>query len=157
MTRQSLRRAAAGGALALALAATGTAFAHGDDYGSTIRLVEADPNAQPVFIDAGAPGPSLGDVALFIDGLNRPDGTPAGDFHQVCTLVTFTGNRFTSSYECIGTIALKGGTVTLQGPFTPAQPDQLDAISGGTGAFRTARGEVDTQAVADNVVVRLSR
>jgi hypothetical protein len=156
MTMKSLRRAAAGGALALALAATGTAFAHGDDHGSTIRLVEADPNAQPVFVDAGAPGPSLGDVAIFTGGLNRADGTPAGDLHQLCTLVTFTGNRFTSGYECTGTIALEGGTITLQGSFSPARPDQVDAVSGGTGAFRTARGEVETQAVADNVVVRLA-
>jgi Allene oxide cyclase barrel like domain len=157
MTRKSLRRAAAGGALALAVAASGTAFAHGDDYGATIRLVEADPNAQPLFVDAGEAGPSVGDVAIFTGGLNRPDGTPAGDFHQTCTLVTFAGNRFTSGYECTGTIALKGGTITLQGSFSPAKPDQLNAISGGTGAFRTARGEVETQAVADNIVVRLAR
>jgi hypothetical protein len=157
MTKQSLRRAAAGGALALALAATGTAFAHGDDYGATIRLVEADPHAQPVFIDAGDPGPSLGDVAIFTDGLNRPDGSPAGDFRETCTLVTFAGNRFTSGYECTGTIALKGGTITVQGSFSPVKPDQLNAISGGTGAFRTARGEVETQAVADNIVVKLAR
>jgi hypothetical protein len=157
MTKQSLRRAAAGGALALALAATGTAFAHGDDYGATIRLTEADPNAQPVFIDAGDAGPSLGDVAIFNAGLNRPDGTPAGEFHETCTLVTFGGNRFTSGYECSGTIALKGGTITVQGSFSPVKPDQLNAISGGTGAFRTARGEVETQAVADNIVVKLAR
>jgi hypothetical protein len=157
MTRKSLRRAAAGGALALAVAASGTAFAHGDEYGATIRLVEADPNAQPLFIDAGDAGPSVGDVAVFNDGLNRPDGTPAGEFHQTCTLVTFAGNRFTSGYECTGTIALKDGTITVQGSFTPAKPDQLNAISGGTGAFRTARGEVETQAVADTVVVRVAR
>jgi hypothetical protein len=157
MTRKSLRRAAAGGVLALAVAASGTAFAHGDDYGATIRLVEADPNAQPVFVDAGDPGPSLGDVALFNVGLNRPDGSPAGEFHEVCTIVTFTGNRFASAYECSGTLALKGGTITLQGSFTPTKPDQLDAISGGTGAFRAARGEVETQAAADNFVVRLAR
>ena len=156
MTRKSLRRAAAGGALALAVAASGTAFAHDDDYGATLPLLEADPDAQPLFVDAGAPGPSAGDVAIFNDGLNRPDGTPAGEFHQVCTLVTFAGNRFTSGYECTGTIALKAGTITLQGSFTPARPDQVDAISGGTGAFRTARGEIETQAVADNVIVRLA-
>ena len=157
MTRRSLRRAAAGGALALAVAASGTAFAHGDDYGATIRLVEAHTTAQPLFVDAGDPGPSAGDVAIVNDGLNRPDGTPAGEFHQVCTLVTFAGNRFTSGYECTGTIALKGGTIALQGSFTPTKPAQLDAISGGTGAFRTARGEVETRAEADDIIVRLAR
>jgi hypothetical protein len=154
MTRRSLRRAAAGGALALALAGTAHAYA-GPDHG-TIRLVEADPNAQPVFVDAGEPGPSLGDVAVFNDGLNRPDGAPAGAFHQLCTLVKFSGNRFTSGYECTGTIALETGAITIQGSFTPAKPEQLNAISGGTGAFRTARGEIETQAVADNVIVRLA-
>jgi hypothetical protein len=157
MTRKSLRRAAAGGVLALAVAASGTAFAHGDEYGATIRLVEAHPDAQPIFADTGKPGPTVGDIAVFNDDLNRPDGTPAGEFHEVCTLVTLADSPITSGYECSGTIALKGGTITLQGSFTPAKPDQLNAISGGTGAFRTARGEIETQAIADQFTVRLAR
>jgi hypothetical protein len=157
MTPKSLRRGAAAGALALAVAASGTAFAHGDDYGATIRLAEAHPDAQPIFVDTGKPGPTVGDIAVFNDGLNRPDGTPAGEFHQVCTLVTLADSPITSAFECSGTIALKGGTITVQGSFTPAKPVQLDAISGGTGAFRTARGEVETQALADSLVIRLVR
>jgi hypothetical protein len=156
MTRRSLRRAAAVGALALVAAASGTAFAHGDDYGATIRLAEAHPDAQPVFADTGKPGPSVGDIAVFNDGLNREDGTPAGEFHETCVLVTLADSPITSGYECSGTIALKTGTITLQGSFTPAKPDQLDAISGGTGAFRTARGEVETQAIADRITIRLA-
>jgi hypothetical protein len=155
MTRKSLRRAAAGGVLALAVAASGTAFAHGPDH-DTIRLVEAHTSGQPDFIDAGDPGPSLGDVAIFKDGLNRENGTPAGSFREVCTLVTFAGNRFTSDYECSGTVALDGGTITLQGSFTPAKPVQVNAISGGTGAYRAARGEIETQAEADRITIRLA-
>ena len=152
---------AAAGALVLALTAVGTA-AHangGYDPGRTIRLVEAHTTAQPKFVDVdGDKATSLGDVAIVKDGLNREDGTPAGDFTQVCALVTLGTTQplpLTSTYECSGTIHLANGTITQQGSFTPLQPDQLDAISGGTGAYQAARGEIETQAEADRITIRL--
>ena len=149
---------AAGGTLALALAGAGTA-AHasgGYDPGRTIRLVEAHTTAKPDFVDVdGDKALSIGDMAIVKDDLNREDGTHAGDFSQVCTVVTVTGGPLTSTYECSGTIHLQNGTITQQGSFVPLEPDQLDAISGGTGAYRTARGEIDTQAEADRITIRL--
>jgi hypothetical protein len=148
---------AAGGALALALAGAGTA-AHangGYDQGRTIRLVEAHDTEDPVFVDVGDKGPSVGDVAIVKDGLNREDGTRAGEFSQVCTVVAVAGSPLTSTYECSGTIHLPDGTITQQGSFVPLKPDQLDAISGGTGAYRTARGDIETQAKADRITIRL--
>jgi hypothetical protein len=149
---------AAGGALALALAGAGTA-AHangGYDPGRTIRLVEAHTTAKPDFVDVdGDKATSVGDVAIVKDGLNREDGSHAGDFNQVCTLVAVVGGPLTSIYECSGTIHLADGTITQQGSFVPAEPDQADAISGGTGAYRSARGEIETQAEADRITIRL--
>jgi hypothetical protein len=149
----------AAGALALAVAGAGTtAYANGGGHQpavKTIRLVEAHPDADPSFVDVGAKGPSVGDVAIVKDGLNREDGTHAGDFDQVCTLVALADSPLSSTYECSGTLSLPGGTITMQGSFVPLELDQLAAVSGGTGAYRTARGDIRIQAVADRFTVRL--
>lgn len=121
----------------------------------TIRLVEADKELQPTFVDTGKPGLSPGDIVVARDEVLHSNGSPAGSFRQVCTLVDVASNPFTSTYECSGSIALKNGTITMQGPFTPAQPEQAAAITGGTGAYRTARGEIVMRAEADEIIVRL--
>ena len=40
---------------------------------------------------------------------------------------------------------------------SPAAPEQSAAITGGTGAFATARGEVTVRAIDDSLVVKLER
>jgi hypothetical protein len=161
MKPKSLRRLAVASLLAVVAAgAAATAHANGGyDPGRTIRLVEAHTTAQPRFVDVdGDKATSAGDVAIVKDGLDREDGSHAGDFTQVCTLVTLGTTQpvaLTSTYECSGTIHLPNGTITQQGSFVPLEPDQLGAISGGTGAYRTARGEIETQAEADRITIRL--
>jgi hypothetical protein len=148
------------------LALAGTAYAgsfdatintyDGPHHVRTIKLVEAHKELQPTFVDTGKPGPSVGDLVIARDEVLRPDGTPAGTFRQVCTLVDLTGNPFTSTYECIGSIALQDGTITMEGPFQPSQPEQTAALTGGTGEFRTARGEIVVRAEADAILIRLA-
>ena len=142
-----------------ALAFAGTASAHDNDghdgHGKTIRLTEAHPDLKPTFVDTGDPGPSVGDIVIARDGVNRESGAPAGTFSQVCTLVELGSNPFTGTYECSGSIALKDGTITMQGPFVPAQPEGTAAITGGTGAYRGARGEIVVRAEADQILVKL--
>jgi hypothetical protein len=137
-----------------ALALAGTAQADGKHQ---IRLTEAHPDLQPTFVDTGKPGPSVGDLVIARDDVLHENGAPAGKFTQVCTLVELGSNPFTSTFECSGSIALKDGTITMQGPFVPAQPEGTAAVTGGTGAYRTARGEIVIRAEADQIVVRLSR
>jgi|SRR5215217_2001157 len=163
MSRLSLRRAS-GAALAIAAVALGgSAYAdaapkahaaHG--HGATIRLLEASETVQPAFVDNGAPGPSAGDVVVVRDGVLRSDGSPAGTFNQVCTLVKAVGGPLTSEYECTGSLALATGTITMAGPFNPAKAEQSAALTGGTGAYRTARGEVIVRSEADEIVVELA-
>jgi hypothetical protein len=158
MKPKYLRRLAVASLLAVAAAgAAATAHANGGyEPGRTIRLVEAHTQAHPQFVDVdGDKALSAGDLEIVKDGLNREDGTHAGDFTQVCTVVAAIGGPLTSIYECSGTISLPNGTIAQQGSFVPAEPDQLDAISGGTGAYRTARGEIETQAEADRITIRL--
>ena len=145
---------------ALALAGTASADTTERSHGShdrTIRLVEANKELQPTFVDVGEPGPSVGDVVVARDDVLRENGTPAGAFRQTCTLVDLTGNPFTSTYECTGSIALKDGTITMAGPFTPSDPESVAAITGGTGDYRTARGEIVIRAEADQIIVKLAR
>jgi hypothetical protein len=144
--------------VAAAIAATALAFAgataHADGR-HAINLVEAHPDLQPTFVDTGTPGLSVGDVAIHRDQVNRPNGASAGTITQVCTLVELGSNPFTSTYECSGSIALKNGTITMAGPFVPAQPEATAAITGGTGDYRGARGEIVVRAEADQIVVKL--
>ena len=150
-----------GAALAVAaLALAGTASAdtgeksHGHDR--TITLTQADTTLQPTFVDAGTPGPSAGDLAVIHDGV-KLNGAPAGSYNQVCTLASLGSSPFTSEFECVGSITLKDGTITMAGPFVPARAEQSAAITGGTGRYRTARGEVVIRAEADQLLVKLAR
>ena len=154
-----MSRTTIGAALAVAaLALAGTASAHNAPShapGKTIKLVEANKELQPTFVDTGKPGPSVGDMVVARDDVLRENGAPAGKFTQVCTLVELGSNPFTSTYECNGSITLKDGTITMQGPFVPAQPEGTAAITGGTGQYQGARGEIVVRAEADQIVVKL--
>ena len=149
--------AAALAVAALALAGTASADAGHGHHGHTVKLTEAHPDAQPTFVDTGKPGPTVGDVGVFRDDVLRADGSTAGTLRQVCTLVDLVGGPPTSTFECVGSLALKDGTLTIAGPFVPAAPEQSAAITGGTGAYAAARGEVTVRAVDDSLVVKLAR
>ena len=158
-------RRASGVILAIAaIAAGGTAYADSPDgahgapaHTNTIRLLEASETIKPAIVDTGAPGVSAGDMVVIRDGVLRPDHSPAGTLNQVCILVKPAGNPFTSQYECSGSIALAEGTLTMQGPFDPTQDEQVAAVTGGSGAFATARGEIAIRSEADELVVTLAR
>ena len=45
-------------------------------------------------------------------------------------------------WECLWTTFLKGGQITVQGPFYDTRNSEL-SITGGTGAYRRARGQMD--------------
>ena len=163
MPRITLRRAS-GAVLAIAaIAVGGTAYA--DDSPAAVGTPTARPSAcsrparpsSPPSWTRARPGLSPGDLAVVRDGVLRENRAPAGTFNQVCTLVKAAGNPFTSEYECIGSLALEDGTITMQGPFVPAKAEQSAAVTGGTGEYRTARGEVVVRSEADEIVVELAR
>jgi hypothetical protein len=45
-------------------------------------------------------------------------------------------------WECLWTTFLKGGQITVQGPFYDTRNSEL-SITGGTGAYKSARGQMD--------------
>jgi hypothetical protein len=148
MFRHTHRRAAGALFAAAALALAGSTAAQAEH--STIHLTEATANPQPVVVDTGTPGTSVGDVVVVRDQL-----LPHGTLNQVCTLVNVNGGPFTSDFECTGSITLPDGTITMQGPFAPTKAEQSAAITGGTGAYAKARGEIVVRSEADELVVQL--
>jgi allene oxide cyclase len=91
--------------------------------------------------DTGNPGDSAGDILTFAN-----DVFDAADTHQVgtdqgyCIRITAPG-----SYECNWTTFLAGGQITVEGPFFDTS-DSVLAITGGTGAYRNARGQMQLKA-----------
>ena len=116
---------------------TGQALAStpGHDRGHTFTVVEhalTDTTA-----DTGPAGDSLGDVLAFANpifdaGNNRQVGTDNGSCIRTAVGV---------SYECSWTTALRGGSIVVSGPFLDAGDSTL-AVTGGTGAYRGASGEM---------------
>jgi allene oxide cyclase len=50
------------------------------------------------------------------------------------------------SYECAWTTTLAGGQITVEGPFLDSG-DSVLAITGGTGRYRNARGQMNLHGI----------
>ena len=113
-----------------------TSSGHAD---KTIRVVavftEFDPN-----IDLGAPGFSLGDEVVFAGNLLR-DGEQVGRVGVVCTFVS-TQNADRVEAQCPATATLPGGQITIQGVIVNRALNWTLPITGGSGRYDRARGQV---------------
>jgi allene oxide cyclase len=88
-------------------------------------------------MDLGAKGDSVGDLLVFANkvydaGNKMQLGTDNG--YCVRTVVG-------KSWECFWTLTLKGGQITVEGPFMDSG-DSLLAVTGGTGKYAGARGSM---------------
>ena len=120
--------------VALALSAAG-ASAH--DNGNTFQLT-GNVVAPPANIDLGVPGPSVGDQQIIsmdvFKGAKR-----VGESHVVCTTVR------AGIVQCDNVTNLPGGQIVATGLVTDAQEEQspfTQAITGGTGFYRNAHGQL---------------
>jgi allene oxide cyclase len=123
------------GILALGLMfATAAAWA-----GEVIKVVEhADTDA---VTDTGAKGDSAGDVLTFVNPVfDVANKTKVGTDQGFCVR-TVVGK----SWECMWTLSLKDGQLTVEGPFLDAG-DSVLAITGGTGKYAGARGQMKLHA-----------
>ncbi|MGV9243095.1 dirigent protein [Streptomyces sp. NPDC003710] len=154
---------ALGTAVALACASPATAAGSGrglqDGHEEVFRLLAR--STQTTSIDLGPAGASQGDEVVISGELLR-QGVSVGTYGEVCT-VTRTGPVDYFDLECVASFTLAQGQVTVQGrfPVTPTGPGEIDlAITGGTGAYRTARGyvhSVDINATDTDATVHLIR
>ena len=120
--------------VALALSAAG-ASAH--DNGNTFQLT-GKVVAPPANIDLGAPGPSVGDQQIISMDVFKGDKR-VGESHVVCTTVR------AGIVQCDNVTSLPGGQIVASGLVTDAQEEQspfTQAITGGTGYYRNAHGQL---------------
>jgi hypothetical protein len=104
---------------------------HGNTLQFTIKF-------SPFFLlDLGQPGPSQGDQIVSNDRLLNTSGHEVGHDGIACTMT----DPSVPEAACQGSFVLPGGQITVQFLNTPP-PTKIAAITGGTGRYWTARGQV---------------
>jgi allene oxide cyclase len=107
--------------------------------GRTIAVIEHA--TTDVTTDTGAAGDTVGDILTFAnDVFDAADAAKVGTDNGYC-LRTVAG----AAYECHWTTFLDGGQISVDGPFFDAKGSTL-AITGGTGRYRGAKGEMTLEA-----------
>jgi hypothetical protein len=87
--------------------------------------------------DTGAAGDSPGDVLTFANELfDASDANKIGSDNGYC-IRTVVG----VAWECVWTNSLDGGQISVEGSFLDAE-DSVLAITGGTGGYKGASGEM---------------
>jgi hypothetical protein len=88
-------------------------------------------------IDLGEPGLSVGDSIVISDDLFQ-DGEKVGVHGGTCTVVRVE----TVLFHCVVPFALPDGHITAQGLVRPELAEEQVAVTGGTGTYTTAQGEL---------------
>jgi allene oxide cyclase len=124
----------------LAQDATPGAISAGD--GTTLIVVEHA--TTDTVIDLGEEGDSIGDLlgfgnAVFDEGNENEVGMSQGSCVR-----TVPGE----AWECMFSVIFDEGQLTVEGPFYDTRSSEL-AITGGTGANSTARGQMRLEAISE--------
>jgi hypothetical protein len=122
--------------IVLTMACAGAARA--DDMAKMTLVEHADTDA---VTDTGASGDSAGDILTFANGVyDEGNQKQVGGDNGWCVR-TVVGK----AWECFWTVSLADGQITVEGPFLDAG-DSVLAVTGGTGAYAGARGEMSLHA-----------
>ena len=88
-------------------------------------------------VDLGAKGDSIGDLLVFANAVfDASNKTQVGKDQGYCVR-TLVGK----SWECMWTMQLKDGMITVEGPFMDSG-DSLFVVTGGTGKYAGAKGQM---------------
>lgn len=102
----------------------------------TVKVVEHA--TSDAVVDIGATGDTEGDILWFAnDVYDSSDTTAVGTDQGQC----FRTNVKDGAWECNWTTMLEDGSITVEGPFYDGA-DSVLAITGGTDAYRQARGQM---------------
>jgi hypothetical protein len=157
-------------ALLLAAATVPLASATGGSDGDDAQVMTlTTKTAQSADLDLGAKGFSVGDSSVFSDDVYE-NGEKVGTSGGECTVARIEPEGATETtaesvtVQCVVTLSLPDGQIAVQGLVTftnaPAQAPFTVAITGGTGAYRTAHGEVKVRELnpdEDELTVKLIR
>lgn len=123
--------------------------AGGKKHGKNVTILNLTTlPAQEAELDLGASGFGVGDRFVFSDNVFL-GGRQVGILGGECTLTRLEPNPLpegqeptSATFNCVATVRLPKGQVTLQGLFDFSEGNRVKiAVTGGTGAYRTARGE----------------
>jgi hypothetical protein len=130
--------------VALAVGVVSPAFgASGDDDNvRTFRVTAVI--TDETFVDVGDKGESVGDQFIFSDKLLK-DGKQVGHDAVVCTIVSLKPGEA----QCVGTFWFSGGQITAQVLVSFAEGPPAVPITGGSGKYRGAEGEINIRDVSE--------
>jgi allene oxide cyclase-like protein len=135
----------------------------GADTTRTITVINKSRDVRVV--DLQPAGPSQGDLRVFNGPLYNEDETEViGHVDGVCTLTDPEDDPSEQAQvtQCLLTFSLPDGAITVQGvQLRPALTElhasrTRDAITGGTGAYQTARGERHGRVEGEKVISTFS-
>lgn len=133
MTSHVFRPALAAAAI---LALSAPAWAAGPQQITLVERATSD-----AVLDTGAKGDSAGDILTFANEVyDEANAAKVGDNNGWC-IRTAVGK----AWECFWTLTLAGGQITVEGPFLDGK-DSVLAVTGGTGEYAGARGEMQLHA-----------
>jgi hypothetical protein len=90
-------------------------------------------------VQSGGTGDKTGNLLTFHNKVfNASDTKRVGTDQGFCVRISPADG----SWECLWTTSLRNGQITVEGPFFDTYNSVL-AITGGTGAYRNARGEMN--------------
>ena len=107
-------------------------------------LVVIDHTTTETVIDLGEEGDSIGDLLAFSNAVYDEGNESEVGTNQGSCVRTVPGE----AWECMFTIILDEGHLTVAGPLYDTGPSEL-AITGGTGAYSTARGQMRLEATSE--------
>ena len=108
------------------------------------QLIVVERAGSDTVTDLGTKGDSVGDVLTFANELyDETNKTLVGHDNGWCVR-TVVGQ----SWECFWTAIFDKGQITVEGPFYDTK-DSVLAITGGAGAYASARGEMKLHARND--------
>jgi hypothetical protein len=138
-------------AAAAALSITSLAPASAHHVPKSHRFTITTKTIDGAQVDVGKPGPSLGDVNVITEDAYR-DGKKVGTSDLTCTMVRVDAVKHSFAVECLNTTVLPEGQISAQGVVTSAEIEKVpfkQAITGGTGAYKNARGELTVDEAGD--------
>ena len=126
--------------------ATPTAQANGQ---KVIHVIEHAITDTVGDADNGTPPDAVGNVLAFHNPVfDTADKHQVGTDNGQCTRTVATGK---TEWECFWTVVLKQGQITVEGPYYDDGTDTTLAITGGTGDFVEAHGQMLLHATGNPV------
>jgi len=123
------------------VAVAGTA---GTDISAPTKIHVIEHATTDTVIDTGPARDTSGDLLTFHNAVFGPaDMMRVGHDQGDCIRIAPAAG----SWECRWVTWLRGGSLTVEGPFFDTH-DSVLAVTGGTGAYRNARGSMSLQARA---------